>query len=62
MVTQVRLSEISKNYMRGWFFIDVLSCAPVQYIQLLLAPKNRGDDSGDAGSVRAFKVTKPMHD
>ena len=40
---EIRLKCISSNYLRTWFFLDFLSCIPMQYIKV--------DETGDGGGV-----------
>ena len=40
---EIRLKCISSNYLRTWFFLDFLSCIPMQYIKV--------DETGEGGGV-----------
>ena len=42
--------NIARNYLTGWFTIDLLSCLPISYIALAL--KSADDDDQSDGSVR----------
>ena len=47
--------EISRQYFKGWFGLDVLACLPVTYIELILNP---GDGSGKGSKMKAFKIIR----
>jgi CRP-like cAMP-binding protein/Ca2+-binding EF-hand superfamily protein len=57
-----RPRKMAVNYLKGWFFIDLVSCLPVGYVQYFI---NSG--AGDGGSdfkamkaLRLMKMTKMM--
>eukprot|EP01052_Picozoa_sp_SAG31_P021052 SAG31_NODE_1609_length_7753_cov_12.390253_6_plen_172_part_00 len=52
----VEPSEISKHYLRGWFFIDFLSCIPIQYI--LYAVEGEAGTAGAARSLKALRLVR----
>ena len=41
---EVRRSEIAKNYMKGWFLIDLISCIPINYILMLQVRRSQAQD------------------
>ena len=49
---------IAKNYMRGWFVVDTLSCLPVQYVMLLVNSLKGGPASGGGGSIKITKILR----
>ena len=40
-----RPRKIAENYIKGWFFIDFLSCLPVGYVQYFISAG--GEATGD---------------
>jgi Ca2+-binding EF-hand superfamily protein len=50
-----RPRNIAKNYLSGWFSVDVVSCIPVQYIELMTSP---GDDDQGSNRFKAIKVIR----
>ena len=52
---------IARNYMKGWFVIDLVSCLPVGYIQYFVSDEGGGDDNfRSVKSMRLVKMTKMM--
>ena len=47
--------EIAKNYLTGWFSIDVLGILPITYIQLILLGSD-GEVSG--GELKGLKMLR----
>lgn len=39
----IRFKAIAKNYMKGWFFLDLLACLPFQLLELVVS---QGQSSG----------------
>lgn len=50
--------EIRKLYLRTWFPIDVLSCLPVNYIELAIRTGRGEEDVGSDSNFRLFKVLR----
>ena len=44
--------QIAKNYLRGWFTVDLVSCFPITYIELIAS------DGGKSEAGRQMKVLK----
>ena len=53
VVSRVPRTVIIRAYLRGWFFIDLLSCIPVQYITMALQHRQ---GVGEGNNLRAFKA------
>eukprot|EP01052_Picozoa_sp_SAG31_P033734 SAG31_NODE_3852_length_3817_cov_6.007800_5_plen_403_part_00 len=51
-----RLPRIAKNYLRGWFTVDFLSCLPLSY--LVYIAEDEGCEKGSGSSYRAIKALR----
>ena len=51
---EMRQSLIAKNYLQFWFWVDLASCLPVQYIQLLI----QGMTNKAASNVKLVKMMR----
>ena len=49
---------IRRNYIRGWFVIDFVSCLPVTYIALIGQAIEGSDGGGGSGATRIFKTLR----
>ena len=47
---------IAARYMRTWFFIDVISCLPINYVQLIIQHLQEGSTSGNSSEAKLFKI------
>ena len=58
----VKPSQVAKQYTKGWFAIDVLSCLPVGYVsQIIVAfQESSADDntSASANDIKALKILR----
>eukprot|EP01043_Picozoa_sp_COSAG02_P055337 COSAG02_NODE_6402_length_3598_cov_12.565019_1_plen_574_part_10 len=54
----VDLKEIRRHYIRTWFPIDVLSCLPVNYIELAIRTGRGEEDVGSDQNFKLFKVLR----
>ena len=54
-VLELDTAVISRQYVKGWFGLDVLACLPVTYIELILNP---GDGAGKGSKMKAFKIIR----
>lgn len=60
-VLVVKLSEIRRRYLRTWFFIDLISCLPIVYIELAInATQERNAANDQGGNVKILKVLRLM--
>ena len=57
---EVRLKKIASNYLKSWFWLDLLSCIPFQYLKV-----DESDGEGGAGGLgkllklpRMYKMIK----
>jgi hypothetical protein len=48
--------EIARHYCKNWFFIDLVSCLPVQYISYMV----EGETDSGAGNVKMLKSLRLM--
>ena len=56
---QVDPKEIARLYLRGWFFIDLISCLPIQYIGLIITcAQGTCAGSGPAANSKAVKILR----
>ena len=49
---EMRKSKIANHYMKFWFWIDVVSCFPMDYVQLMF------DESSGAANLKLLKVLR----
>ena len=49
---EMRKPKIAQNYMKFWFWIDCVSCFPMDYVQLMF------DESTGASNLKLLKVRK----
>eukprot|EP01043_Picozoa_sp_COSAG02_P055528 COSAG02_NODE_6450_length_3562_cov_4.810858_2_plen_602_part_00 len=54
----VDLKEIRRVYLRTWFPVDVLSCLPVNYIELAIRTGRGEQDLGSDSNFKLFKVLR----
>jgi CRP-like cAMP-binding protein/Ca2+-binding EF-hand superfamily protein len=55
-----RPKKMALNYIKGWFFIDLLSCLPVGYVQYVMDSDNANSDFRSVKALRLIKMTKMM--
>lgn len=56
-VREDRPRYIAARYMKGWFFIDLVACFPVQYIELAVGKEDvNGGEFGTAGTVDSGRL------
>ncbi len=57
-----RLVPIAKNYVRGWFFIDLVSTLPVSYVPYFVddGPVLAGSLGGEDGNGQNFRAMKAL--
>jgi hypothetical protein len=46
------------RYLKSWFAIDLLSCIPVTYIELLMRPKSSNEMPSEGSQLKLFKVLR----
>merc|ERR1719428_1285292 len=49
--------KIAKNYFKTWFFIDLISILPFDFLGLWLAPQDAGSDTSQ---LRVFKAIRGL--
>jgi hypothetical protein len=54
---------IAKQYMKGWFLVDMLGCLPISYVLLIINPQGASDSGAGRGNkvlrvLRLFKLLK----
>jgi CRP-like cAMP-binding protein len=52
--------EVAKNYAKGWFTIDIVSCLPVQYMQYIMEASQGSDGADGGGAGDRMKVLKSL--
>lgn len=53
-VLEINRKRICKHYVKGWFFVDFVTCIPISYIMLLFSD----EDSRTNSPTRAFKIVR----
>ena len=55
----VKPSLIAKQYTKGWFCIDIVSCLPVGYVsQFIVAVQDNPDNAGGGTNIKALKILR----
>jgi Ca2+-binding EF-hand superfamily protein/CRP-like cAMP-binding protein len=52
----VDTGKIAKRYMKTWFPIDLVSCLPINYVQLVIEQIQEGETSGNSSKAKLFKI------
>jgi hypothetical protein len=52
---EIRLGKIAKNYLFGWFFIDLVACIPVDLVEIVLLAFN---DDANLEASRYAKLAR----
>ena len=57
-----RPNKIAKNYIHGWFAVDLFSCLPVGYLEYIIPSSGQGGGDPYRGlkALRLFKMTKML--
>jgi hypothetical protein len=50
---EMRKKAIAQNYLKFWFWIDCVSCFPIDYVQLLFS-----DANGSASNLKLLKILR----
>ena len=48
--------KIAGRYMRTWFPIDLISCLPINYVQLIIQAVQEGSTGGNSSEAKLFKI------
>lgn len=55
-VREERPGKMALHYLKGWFFIDFISCLPVQYVACMVQDSEEGGEAG--AQVRVLKILR----
>lgn len=54
----VDTGKIARRYARTWFPIDVVSCLPINYVQLIMQQIQEGSTSGNTSEAKLLKILR----
>jgi hypothetical protein len=57
-VREARASKMAQHYLRGWFFIDFISCLPVGYIMYFYDDASSDASSSNSSNARILKIAR----
>ncbi len=56
--TEYKPEEVRKNYLKGWFTLDLLSILPLNYIMIATGADGSDEVGTNSGAVRALRFAK----